>query len=471
MGLKERFYVDMMAVHPGVTGSCCPMVVKYPNGETTKFIVDCGMFQEKEYAGYNQKFPFDADKIDFCVVTHNHIDHTGRLPLLVKEGFNKKIYLTQETRILLPLALYDSYKVVKDLAKRNHVSELYSEANVSETIRNLQACSFGVTECLDEHIKVTFFKNGHLIGAAIILIQISFPGYDDINLLFTGDYNDKNIFFEIEELPSWVRELPLTVVQESTYGRMDSNEKVVCFEENVSKCIQNNGTAVCMAFSLGRFQEILHKIKQMQDQGTIGEDINIYADGNLGIKYTHLYIHAELGIKEEMKDFLPKNLTFVDKSTRDEILNSTESKIIITTSGMGTYGPAQLYIPEYITKPNALIQFTGYTAEGTMGKMLRTTAKGEKVFISGILLKKHAIVAYTTEFSAHAKADEMILFLKKFKNLKLVLVNHGEIETKLIFSERIIDEIGPKHVAVLGRDYLYRVGPYGLIRSLTTKFE
>lgn len=472
MGYKERGpYVDIMALHPEVTGSCNLVIVKYPNGETTKFIVDCGMFQEREYSEYNKSFPFDADNIEFCIVTHNHVDHTGRLPLLMREGFNGEILLTKQTSILLPLALYDSYKVVRDLAKRNHVRELYSEANVSQVMKNIHPCEFAETQNVTDRIRVTFFKNGHLIGAALVLVQISYPGHEDINLLFTGDYNKENMFFDVGDLPKWVYSLPIKIIQESTYGTMESTEKVETFKNNVANCVNNGGTAVCMVFSLGRFQEVLYTVKYMQDNGMIDKDIKVYLDGKLGLRYTKLYEEADLGIKEEMQDFMPENVEIVDKEGRQEIVESTQPKIIITTSGMGTYGPAQVYIPRYLVREKALLQFTGYTAEGTLGERLKSAQKGETIVIGGVVLTKRADVEYTTEFSAHAKADTMIAFLKKFENLQLVLVNHGEYGTKEAFSERILKEVQPKDVVILGRDYFYRVNSYGLIRQLSTKFE
>ena len=120
-------------------------------------------------------------------------------------------------------------------------------------------------------------------------------------------------------------------------------------------------------------------------------------------------------------DFLPKNLTYVDKTNRCEVLASTEPKIILTTSGMGSYGPAQVYIPEYLTRKNSLIHFTGYTTEGTLGARLKEAEIGDTVQIGGMLVKKCAQVEYTTEYSAHGKADEMIAFLQQFHNLKMVL--------------------------------------------------
>lgn len=105
MGAKERFYVDIMALQPEVTGSCNLVIVNYPNGEKTRFIVDCGLFQESDYSQYNASFPFNAENIEFCVVTHNHVDHTGRLPLLVKKGFTGEIYTKQGYRYLVTISI------------------------------------------------------------------------------------------------------------------------------------------------------------------------------------------------------------------------------------------------------------------------------------------------------------------------------------------------------------------------------
>ncbi len=386
MGSKERFYVDIMALQPEVTGSCNLVIVNYPNGEKTRFIVDCGLFQESEYSKYNECFPFNAENIEFCAITHNHVDHTGRLPLLVKKGFTGEIYTSKATAILLPLALADSYKVLKDVAKRNNTKQLYSESDVAETLRHVSATDFTKSVDINPNIRLTMFKNGHLIGAALILIQVRYKGYPNINLLFTGDYNNKNIFFNIPKLRKAVKRLPLTIIQESTYGTTNSDEVTECFEENVLKCIRSGGTVVNMAFSLGRFQEILYKLKTMQDEGKLSTDIPIFADG-------------------------------------------------------------------------------------TLGSRLKMAQDGDVVTIGGMVAIKKARVEYTTEFSAHAKADEMIEFLQQFEDIKLILINHGETSVKEEFAKRILQEVNSKNVGILNREYLYRVGPYGFIKTMSTKFE
>lgn len=471
MGKKERFYVDIMSMHDEVTGSCNLVIVKLPNGRTIRFVVDCGLFQEKEYNQLNSSFPFKAENIDFCLITHVHVDHIGRLPLMVKEGFARSIYATGPSYKLLPLALADCFKVLNTTAKRKNIKPLYSESNMKRVLELLVPCSYDKRIRVDENITATFFKNGHLVGSSFILVQISYPGQNDINLLFTGDYNNKNTFFDVPTLPEWVLALPLTVIQESTYGDMDSNQVQECFENNILDRLSKGGTVVAPVFSLGRSQEILYKLKLMQNSGILDTSIPIYLDGKLAIQYTSLYLSGSLGISENMQNFLPENLEYVDKVSRVLLLLNENPKIILTTSGMGSYGPAQMYIPAYISRSNALIQFTGYTAEGTLGHQLQFTPKGDLVQIGGKFVKKLADVEYTMEYSAHAKADEMIEFLQSFGRLNLVLVNHGEFETKETFARRVADEVQTKQVGLLGKDYLFRVSPYGLVRTLSTKFK
>ena len=470
MADARRFYVDIMAMHVEVTGSCILLIVKFPDGETKRYVVDCGLFHEKEYLELNSELLFYPENIDACFLTHVHVDHVGKLPFIVRNGYFNEIYTTTTTCKLLPLALRDSCKVLRSVSKRRHEKPLYSENDVENTLHLLKPCNYE-TITVDENLKVTFIKNGHIAGSALILFQFSYMEYEDINILFTGDFNNKNKFFDVDPIPDWIKELPLTVIQEATYGDMNSTQIEKTFKNNVQSCIDNEGTVIAMVYSLGRTQEILYEIKVMQDLGEIDSQIPIYLDGNLAIAYTHLFINDGVDINPEMKDFLPQNLTFVTKANRSEVLADTNKKIVLTSAGSGSYGPATEYIPQYITRSDALIQFTGFTPEGTLGSELKNTGFGEMVKIGGMFVQKRARVEYTTEFSAHAKADEMIEFLKQFKNLKLVLVNHGEAEVQKIFAERILKEVDPKGVGLLDRDYFFRINTWGVIKTLPTKFK
>ena len=211
MGIRTKFYVDIMAMQAEVTGSCNICCIRFPDGSKKKFIVDCGLFQEPEYLHYNTELSFNPETVDFVVVTHNHVDHTGRLPLLVKQGYCGNIYATMPTCRLLRYALSDSCKLQKIAAKKANTKCLYTSEDVSQTLKYLVPCNFLETIAVDNNIKMTFFYNGHLPGAALILFQISYPEYDDINLLFTGDYNNKNMFFDVPALPNWVNNLSISI--------------------------------------------------------------------------------------------------------------------------------------------------------------------------------------------------------------------------------------------------------------------
>ena len=136
---------------------------------------------------------------------------------------------------------------------------------------------------------------------------------------------------------------------------------------------------------------------------------------------------------------------------------------------MGTYGPAQTYIPHFLSDEKALIHFTGYCAEGTLGAKLKEAKHGELLKVSGIMIEKKAKVEFTAEFSAHAKADELIDFLKQFENLKMVMVNHGDQDTKAVFAKRVMHEVQPKQVGILGECYAFRIGAYGFIKSYPSR--
>lgn len=477
MGNSNRFYADVQALHEEVTGSCILVNVKFPDGTTKRILVDCGLFQEGDYSEYNKDLPFNVLNIDHVIVTHNHVDHTGRLPLLVQHGYRGKTHMSHDTATLIPNALKDSYKVLKIRAQLANEHVLYTEDDVDKTLELIEGHNFEESIWLDENIKITFFMNGHLPGAVAFLLQVKYHSrekhYEDINMLFTGDYNNKNVFFDVNPIPKWVHQLPLTIVQEATYGNMNSSDIKQVFVENLMKALYLNKEIIIPVFSLGRSQEILYLLRKLQDENKLNKNIPIYFDGKLGIKYTRLFTTGKIQIKEECKDFLPENLTYVTSlKQRNEITSDYKCKIILTTSGMGSQGPAQYYLPIYIKRSNVLIHFTGYCAEGTLGRMLYESKNDSVVEVFGLKVRKAADVQFTSEFSAHAKADELIDFLRPFENIKFLLINHGSSDAKDDYAERVIKELDPKNVCVLNRNYFFRVNGYGLAKDpIPTKFS
>ena len=470
MGSKERFYCHITSLNPEVTGSLHPVTVNYPDGRQTNFIVDCGLYQEKAYNELNRKkFPFNAEKIEFVLITHNHADHVGRLPYLVNGGFRGKIYSTKETAQGMNLALTDSFRIEKEDAKKQNRQTMYDEEDLITTLSNVVHCKFEEVEYVDRNIKVHFFMNGHIRGAAIILVQISYPGENDINLLFTGDYKPQNIFFDVKELPEWVRELPLTIVTESTYGYMDTTEVSYHMERDLEKAIHEGKTVLITVFAQQRAQEILYMLQDMQRHGRIDSEIPIRLDGNLAQEYTRMYKYCDLLIDAGKDDFLPENFSFISKENREGVILGRRQQIVLTTSGMADHGPAQLYLDAWVERSDVLIYIPGYTSPDTLGYKLQNPTDG-KVIVNGKEHQMNAQVLTTSEWSSHAKADEIIESLQQFKHLNLILVNHGQFEVKNQFAERAGIEVNAKHVGVLG-EHTYRISCYGYVKHMGSKLN
>ena len=473
----QKFYVDLMQQPSEVTGSFNLGILKVVD-KTIKFAVDSGLYQEKEYENQNLLFPMKPEELDFVIVTHNHVDHIGRLPLLVKNGFRGRIYMTEVTRRIIGRALYDNSRILKDTSKRKNKEVLYDSNDVESALELMEGCGYNNPIRVNNNITVTFIPNGHLIGAASVLIQIHCPGEKkDINLLFSGDYNNRNLFFRVSPIRKWITRLPVSIVMESTYGYMNSKEVKETFVSNMIKAIKAGKTIIIPVFSLGRAQEILYVIKHLQDRNPeLLSDVPIYYDGKLSFYYTDMYFRLQeeglLRFYKEKHDFLPKNLTRVsDRIARKSIIYERKGcKIIVITSGMGSYGPAQTYLPAYISDSNALIHFTGYCAEGTLGYRLRTAEKGSVVEVGGVKIVKQADVEFTNEFSAHAKADEILKLLKKFEKPLFIMVNHGGDSSKDILADRILREVDVKQVGILGREYFYRIDQNGFVKGFTSKF-
>lgn len=520
---KCRFFVSVESFNKEVSGSRNLVVVRFPDGSKTKILIDCGLNQESKYVNSNDTLPFNAKDIDYVIVTHNHVDHTGMIPLLVKNGYYGDIITSKDTSILMPATLRDTCRILSSNAKlkklRNNskletkfkfkakskdrpntkfkfkvkvkeksATSPYDLGDVEETLALLKVYPFEQTINLNENIKLTLFKNAHLPGAAIVLLQFSYNNhdepvhYEDINLLFTGDYNNVNPFLDAKPLPDEVLNLHIHIIQESTYGNSLSSEVEHVFESNILKAVSEKREILLPVLALGRYQEILFHLKKLQDDGKLDKNIPIYCDGNLGIYFTKLFHSGVLELNENGKNFLPQNVHYISNQIqREELLHTDGCKIILTTSGMGNHGPARVYLPAFLRRKNALIHFTCYLAENTLGRTLleaqKKNAENEDaeneniVEVYGMKIKIEAEIKFTFEFSAHAKKDELISFLNDFNDIKTVLINHGSFKAKDAYSTAVLNETNVKNVCILGNGYYFRLNAYGLVGSYLTHSE
>ena len=243
----------------------------------------------------------------------------------------------------------------------------------------------------DKNIRITFYSNGHLVGAVLTLVVITCPGEEDINLIYTGDYKDNNIFFNVEMPPKQVRQLNISAMFcESTYGDVDSTNPMFekCLKKNTALALKEGKTVIYPAFAQGRYQEVLYDIKMWKKKGVIPEKTLVYADGGTSQEFTMRYMYNDLGIKKLMKDFVPRGTKFVPRSRdrqkyRREIMENNDPKIIIAPGGMGSYGPVLNYISYYLSRNDALIHYLGYCSPESKGYKLLNTPKGETVAYNG----------------------------------------------------------------------------------------
>ena len=456
MGSHSKPRVEFFSTNENVTGSCTIVTVHMPT-ENVTFSIDCGLYMgEDDYLENNSaEFAFDPETLNFALVTHNHADHVGRLPLLVKRGYMGKIYTTIDTKQLLQLSLPDCRKVLAKNAEDYDVEYVYSEEDVHKTLRRIESHQFEEPFYPYPGIKVTFFMNGHLIGAGMILIQINLEGYEEVNILAVSDYKKENMFFDVKPLPEEVKKLPLIVLAESTYGNVDSKDagKPV-FVENVKDIMKDKEVLIIPVFSLARGQEVLYTLKKMQLNGDLDENIPIYGDGVLFRKYCDMYKY-QLNIRPEMKDFYPENFMFMNEIIREEAIQTHKKRIILTTSGMANYGMALKYVLRFADKETAAFHFVGYTVPESTGYQMINSETGDWISVGFEDKIRKCDVYHTSEFSAHARRDENADFLKTL-NIELLLIFHGESEVKEEFKDYCEDNLSNcKRIEVLGNGTIF----------------
>ena len=464
MSSKNNFYFTLQGHHKEVTGSCIVCTIHFPNNQERKFLVDFGLFQELEYEEANREMPVNISEIDAVLITHSHVDHVGRIPFLVKNGYNKPIYSTFLTKVVSEKLLYNSAKVFQsnyDKEKkfvRHPDLPLYHEEDVEKALSLMQTCKYNVPIQIDDNITVTFLDNGHILSASCILVEATYKSKSPLRILFTGDYKGHNTFKEVIPIPKEIKELPLNIVTESTLCEEEYVSYDEIFKNTVISCIERNKGMVILSLAQERYEEILYNLKQLQEQGY---KMDICTDAPLAKEINSIYSRYS-----QIK-YMPEDVINISSSEeREIILNSPQKRILIVSSGMGDFGNAPTYLNNFLQRTDYEILFTSFLSEHTLGKRVLQTSPGNVIRISGFSenIKKVAKVNQTREFTSHATLDELADFLLQFKKLKNVIINHGN-ENAQENLRKVLDEKCIQ-TTVLGTNKVHMIDTHG---NLTTQ--
>lgn len=421
-----------------------------------KILIDCGLFQGlKEYRLRNwESFPINPSEIDVVLLTHAHIDHTGYLPKLVKEGFSGDIFCTFPTEELTRILLLDSgklqeeeaaYAQKKGYSRHEKPQPLYTIEDAEKVFPLLRPVDMEKEIVLNERISFKYFNAGHILGAAILKVIVKGDNQEK-KIVFSGDLG--RYFDPIMNPPSRVPFADV-LVMESTYGNRKQPDPKP--EEELGRAIRdtyrNGGVAIIPAFAVGRTQLILYYLHLLQQKGRI-PDIPIYVDSPMAIDVTKLYKrytpYHRLGPVIEEDDFNPfyfKNLHYYQSQEASVSLNTVKGNaIIISASGMATGGRILHHLYHRLPNEQDSIIFVGYQAEGTRGRRLIDGEETSKMY--GVEVPVKANIYYIEGLSAHADQEELIDWAEGFiSKPKMTFLVHGEKEASETLAYKLQEEL------------------------------
>ncbi|MCR5636593.1 MAG: MBL fold metallo-hydrolase [Clostridiales bacterium] len=439
-----------------VTGSCTYIEV---NGK--KILVDCGMEQGADIFE-NQEIPVNPSEIDCVLLTHAHIDHSGNLPLLYKNGFRGHIYATTATCMLAKIMLLDSAHIQMFEAqwrsrkgKRSGAGEyqpIYDTNDAQGAISKFVACEYGTQIEIFDGLKIAFTDIGHLLGSASIEVWLTEDGVTK-KIVFSGDVG--NIHQPILQDPKYTHSADYVVV-ESTYGDRYHPERldyIASLTRHIQRTLDRGGNVIIPSFAVGRTQELLYFIRQIKHDNLIKDhpDFQVYIDSPLAIEATNIFLNCSTEyFDDETKALIDKGinpLTFPGlqvavTSEESKLINSnSEPKVIISASGMCEAGRIRHHLKHNLWREECLILFVGYQAQGTLGRTLLEGADHVKLF--GEQIAVNAEIEFLEGISGHADKEGLIKFIQAFdEKPHTVFVNHGEDNVCKEFTACLHDEYG-----------------------------
>ncbi len=440
-----------------VTGSC--HLLQLENG--LKIMVDCGMFQGHEEHKNYQPFGFDPKEVDMLLITHAHLDHVGRIPKLVKEGFHGRIITLHSTLDLAEVVLLDSahlmeedyrtrFKKAQRRGKEDKVkAPLYTVDDVYD-VYNLPLVYAKYEEeiTLGKDVTAVFHNAGHILDSAIIEIHYTENG-EKKTIVFSGDLGNHNDM--VMPVPDTIKQAD-TLYIESTYG--DRNHEGIKqseeeFKQIITDTLLSQGNVLIPSFAIERTQEILCILKTMYDNKTL-PPCKIYLDSPMAIRATRLYDSYHEELSKCCNDYLKRDGSIFEFPYVHYTLTPDESKkindengcIIIAGSGMCTGGRILHHFKNRIWNPKNAVLFVGYQARGTLGRRMIEGAKTVKIYHEEIVV--NARVHSISGFSAHADQSELLEWIKDFEKLNKIFLVHGEKDVQEVFRDVIHEKLEKK---------------------------
>ena len=437
-----------------VTGSCHCLEV---NGK--KILVDCGLQQGRDEID-NSALPFHAGSVDYVLVTHAHIDHSGRLPLLLKQGFGGEIVTTRVTAELLDIMLQDSAHIQESDAeyknrknqRAGRVAEepLYTVADAQAVMELVRTCEYNEEVEICPGVQAVFIDAGHLLGSASIKLTLTEDGQTR-TIVFSGDIG--NVDQPIIRDPDFFTGADY-VVMESTYGDRNHDE-VWSYTDQLAQIIDETlgrgGNVVIPAFAVGRTQELLYFIREIKDKGMVTSvrDFPVYVDSPLAEAATRIFCSDLRGYLDEaamelIKDgtamFSFPGLRLTQTTEESKLLNTDATpKVIISASGMCDAGRIRHHLKYNLWRSDSAVVFVGYQAEGTLGRHLLEGADSVKLFGEDVAIR--AKIVNFPGLSSHADRDHLIGWIQHFREPRPqhVFVVHGDREVAPVFARAVAD--------------------------------
>ncbi|MDT8347121.1 MAG: MBL fold metallo-hydrolase [Flavobacteriaceae bacterium] len=419
-----------------------------------RILLDCGLFQGQDAKkhDHNRRLGFDPASIDYCILSHAHIDHSGALPYLVKQGYKGPIYSTQATYDLCSIMLLDSAHIQesdikyinrKRLSKgKKALKPLYSIADAEACLKQFVCIDFNANYTIDNTIQLMFTVVGHILGAAAVNLLIK---EDDAfkSICYTGDIGRKK--HDIIKAPEAFNPAEY-IIAESTYGdRLHPKEEDVSdklLQIVLDTCIVNKGKLIIPAFSVGRTQEIVYTLDRLSFQGKL-PPIPVFVDSPLSTNATNIIRKHPSAYNQEVKEYLKKDsdpfcfnrLKYVRSAAESKAINKLrEPAIIITASGMMEAGRVLHHLRNNISDARNTVLIVGYCAPKTLGRRLMDGAKQVKIF--GEEFSVNARIEVIEAYSAHGDAHEMLAYLSQHspQQVKRLFLVHGEYPVQQAFS-------------------------------------